>query len=254
METNIRYINEDNRAMGIKLKKNQKYIKAKSVIEIPHFYLLKTAQSLIEYSVEELHKDYLGETLQYRNKMDRSNGKKRFSTLEDQESRKLFTGIKLLKFKNQEAYVYGDIQLIYFSDIREHMKNNQKIELVLINIENSHEGQDSPRHDENPKFTTRMQKQPTQTRRDFLNQQHCMAGLSKFSVKRQKRLFPPMVNTLYLENEIEYHMRMHEYSSNVKSGHINNPSKIEYKMKSYLTEIYNTASNFFWYPPDKLLT
>lgn len=24
-------------------------------------------------------------------------------------------------------------------------------------------------------------------------------------------------------------------------------------MKSYLTEIYNTASNFFWYPPDKLL-
>lgn len=35
----------------------------------------------------------------------------------------LFDGIKVLKFKNQEAYVYGDTQLIYFSDIRECIKN-----------------------------------------------------------------------------------------------------------------------------------
>ena len=39
----------------------------------------------------------------------------------------------MLKFKNQEAYVYGDTQLIYFSDIRECIKNNQVIELVLQN-------------------------------------------------------------------------------------------------------------------------
>lgn len=37
----------------------------------------------------------------------------------------IFKGVKVLKFKNQEAYVYGDTQLIYFSDIREQMKMNQ---------------------------------------------------------------------------------------------------------------------------------
>jgi len=34
----------------------------------------------------------------------------------------LFKGVKVLKFKNEEAYVYGETQLIYFSDVREHMK------------------------------------------------------------------------------------------------------------------------------------
>lgn len=33
--------------------------------------------------------------------------------------------------------MYGDTQLIYFSDIREHLKTGQPIELVLINVESS---------------------------------------------------------------------------------------------------------------------
>jgi hypothetical protein len=47
----------------------------------------------------------------------------------------LFSGVKVLKFKNQEAYVYGETQLIYFSDIREHIKDNQEIELVLQDVD-----------------------------------------------------------------------------------------------------------------------
>ena len=42
-----------------------------------------------------------------------------------------------MKFKNQEAYVYGETQLIYFSDIREHLKNGQEIELVLYDVDDS---------------------------------------------------------------------------------------------------------------------
>ena len=47
----------------------------------------------------------------------------------------LFKGVKVLKFKTQEAYVYGETQLIYFSDVREHMKMNQQIELILFNVD-----------------------------------------------------------------------------------------------------------------------
>lgn len=38
--------------------------------------------------------------------------------------RQLFSGMKVLKFRNQEAYIYGETQMIYFSDIREHIKSN----------------------------------------------------------------------------------------------------------------------------------
>lgn len=50
---------------------------------------------------------------------------------------KLLSGVKVLKFKNQEAYVYGETQLIYFSDIREHLKNDQEIELVLYDVDDN---------------------------------------------------------------------------------------------------------------------
>lgn len=43
----------------------------------------------------------------------------------------------MLKFKNQEAYVYGETQLIYFSDIREHLKDGQEIELVLYDVDDT---------------------------------------------------------------------------------------------------------------------
>ena len=42
-----------------------------------------------------------------------------------------------MKFKSEEAFVYGETQLIYFSDIREHMKTGQEIELVLMNVDSS---------------------------------------------------------------------------------------------------------------------
>lgn len=48
--------------------------------------------------------------------------------------------MKILKFKNAEAYVYGETQLIYFSDIREHMKTGQEIELILMNVDSNNEG------------------------------------------------------------------------------------------------------------------
>jgi hypothetical protein len=51
----------------------------------------------------------------------------------------LFKGVKVLKFKTQEAYVYGETQLIYFSDVREHMKMNQHIELILFNVDSQNE-------------------------------------------------------------------------------------------------------------------
>ena len=38
--------------------------------------------------------------------------------------RQLFSGMQVLKFRNQEAYIYGETQMIYFSDIREHIKSN----------------------------------------------------------------------------------------------------------------------------------
>jgi len=47
----------------------------------------------------------------------------------------MFEGVRILKFKNQEAYLYGETQLIYFSDIRECIKNNSDIELILQNVE-----------------------------------------------------------------------------------------------------------------------
>jgi hypothetical protein len=49
----------------------------------------------------------------------------------------LLGGVKVLKFKNQEAYVYGETQLIYFSDIREHLKDGQEIELVLYDVDDT---------------------------------------------------------------------------------------------------------------------
>ena len=48
----------------------------------------------------------------------------------------------ILKFKNEEAYVYGETQLIYFSDIRECIKRQEDIELYLITPDNIKE-QDS---------------------------------------------------------------------------------------------------------------
>lgn len=47
----------------------------------------------------------------------------------------LLSGVKVLKFRTEEAYVYGDTQLIYFSDVRDCIKRADDIELVLMNAE-----------------------------------------------------------------------------------------------------------------------
>jgi len=77
-----------------------------------------------------------------------------------------------MKFKNQEAYVYGDTQLIYFSDIRECIKNQQEIELILLNVES-----------ENNKIS-----KGSNNNSYHLNDDH---------------MFPPIVNTLHIERSIE---------------------------------------------------
>lgn len=108
-------------------------------IVIENFYLLKTAQSLIDHAVEEMYRKYYSEFFELKEQMigrwgGRSDGGVS-SKADRYAQQQLFDGIKVLKFKNQEAYVYGDTQLIYFSDIRECIKNNQVIELVLQNVD-----------------------------------------------------------------------------------------------------------------------
>jgi hypothetical protein len=83
----------------------------------------------------------------------------------------------------------------------------------------------------------------------------------QLSVEHQKKLFPPMMNTLYIETEVEsratgehkHGQRSETVQSNsrLKSDHF---LRVENEMKSKITEIYNETSKFFWYPPKALLT
>lgn len=40
----------------------------------------------------------------------------------------------VLKFMDVDSYVYGETQLIYFVEIREHLRNKTKIELALLSL------------------------------------------------------------------------------------------------------------------------
>ena len=128
------------------------------------------------------------------------------------QSRKqnLIPGVKILKFKNEEAYVYGETQLIYFSDIREHMKIGQQIELILMNVDGNTDG---------PMYNTiskGLRKQEFNT-----GAQNNAVALSQFQINRQRQLFPPMINTLYLEREIEeklFHKKIGQAKQDFPSG------------------------------------
>jgi hypothetical protein len=78
-------------------------------VELPHFSILAPAKSLIE-TVEKkiLHQTNINLNLQDR--------------------------ILVLKFMDVDSYVYGDTQLIYFVEIREHLRNKTNIELALISL------------------------------------------------------------------------------------------------------------------------
>jgi hypothetical protein len=67
-------------------------------IEIPHFSILSPARSLIEAVWKRiLHQTNISLVLQER--------------------------VLVLKFVDVDAYVYGDTQLIYFVEVREHIRN-----------------------------------------------------------------------------------------------------------------------------------
>jgi hypothetical protein len=42
--------------------------------------------------------------------------------------------VLVLKFLDVDSYVYGESQLIYFVEIREHLRNKTDIELVLMSL------------------------------------------------------------------------------------------------------------------------
>ena len=74
-------------------------------------------------------------------------------------------------------------------------------------------------------------------------------------------MFPPMVNTLFLEKQIENDMKVNVSGGSPlketlahKAAHtLEFHSAIEEEMKQKLIQIFNNASSFFWYPPEDLL-
>ena len=78
-------------------------------VEIPHFSILTPAKNLIEAVWNKiLHQTDISLTFADR--------------------------ILLLKFMDVDSYVYGDTQLIYFVEIREHIRNKTSIELALVSL------------------------------------------------------------------------------------------------------------------------
>jgi hypothetical protein len=76
-----------------------------------------------------------------------------------------------------------------------------------------------------------------------------------------------MINTLYLEKEIDNKIRLKQMQNQDRLGTFkfgqdhhaalnqkNNQIKIEMEMKQRLTETYTSTSSFFWFPPKGLLT
>lgn len=208
----------------------------KSVIRLEKFYLLQSAQSLIDVTIKELLKKYQAET---------QNGEaikaKRGEI--DQRHKEALQGTKILKFKNQEAYLYGDTQLIYFSDVREHLKTGLPIELVLINDERD-------QLDARRKSTvvgdrsSGYQRQGTKLSKPNQN----VEGVVPLSTSNQAKLFPPIMNTMLIETEVEQQMR--EQNQKLPMTH----AQLENQIKTRITDIYNSTSKFFWYPPKELLT
>jgi hypothetical protein len=87
MEKVNNFVKEDNKNMGLKSSQVQQN---KSVIKIENFYLLKTAQSLIDHVLRELYHKY---HIEVKTRNDRTASKKP-TTIDISKER------KLLKFKN----------------------------------------------------------------------------------------------------------------------------------------------------------
>lgn len=64
---------------------------------------------------------------------------------------------------------------------------------------------------------------------------HNKQGPQQLSVINQKKLFPPMVNVLYLENEIEKKIAMLLGGQGKKGSDKQNIEKIENEMKDNIT-------------------
>ena len=91
------------------MKRLEKY-----VISLENFSLLSTADKLIKQVEKKINKDF-DKALQQSNKN------------------------VLLKFKGIESYLYEDIQLIYFVEIREFLRSRDRdLELILVSVEQSY--------------------------------------------------------------------------------------------------------------------
>ena len=115
-------------------------------IVIPNFYLLKTAKTLIDEATERVHDLLMAREGQNSTKHHFGMTRNAFKSVHSDGTfhRRihhsiLMEGVKVLKFRNEEAYVYGDTQLIYFSDVRDCIKRGEAIELVLMNADQYHE-------------------------------------------------------------------------------------------------------------------
>jgi hypothetical protein len=98
--------------------------------------------------------------------------------------------------------------LIYFSDIREYIKRQEEIELYLIEPKNMDSRKSSK---------------------------------TNFCFQKYKRMFPPIVNTMHLEQEM-----IVEHPTDV-------PETTDVRIKRSMNDMYLANQNFFWYPPKDLL-
>lgn len=58
-------------------------------------------------------------------------------------------------------------------------------------------------------------------------------------------MFPPMVNTLFLERQVENEVR-------AATGQASSLA-VEFGIKEKITQVFNNAAPMFWFPPSDLL-
>ena len=97
---------------------------------------------------------------------------------------------------------------------------------------------------------------------------------SKLAINQQMKRFPPIINMLYLDKEIEHQFTVKKAEQQlmklnkmrgvsiqqqkmlqnlITSAEQISPQYIEQEIKAKLTGVFNQASTFFWYPPKELL-
>ena len=119
----------------------------------------------------------------------------------------MFEGVRILKFKNQEAYLYGETQLIYFSDIRECIKNNSDIELIIQNVDHEQGASSFPNSGMGRTNNFNGTHGDDNISIDRQKAKYAPLSNAKLSINQQMKRFPPIVNTLYLDKEIEDELR-----------------------------------------------